>query len=89
MPFLLISLQLREVRDSVKKCPDEVIGQLTQVFTTDQPEHIHNVDQVILSIKSLYQRDFDDKVKIPKINIISNQELHMYIHVYVHIKLFS
>lgn len=65
-PFLLISLQLREVRDSVKKCPDEVIGQLTQVFTTDQPEHIHNVDQVILSIKSLYQRDFDDKVKIPK-----------------------
>lgn len=36
---------LREVRDSVKKCPDEVIGQLTQVFTTDQPEHIHNVDQ--------------------------------------------
>lgn len=65
-PFLLISLQLREVRDSVKKCPDEVIGQLTQVFTTDQPEHIHNVDQVIFSIKSLYQRDFDDKVKIPK-----------------------
>lgn len=39
-------LQLKEVRDSVRKCPSEVIGKLTQVFTSDQPGHIESVDQV-------------------------------------------
>ncbi|XP_061189229.1 transcriptional protein SWT1-like isoform X2 [Saccostrea echinata] len=35
---------LKEVRESVKKCPSEVIGTLTQVFTSDQPGHIQSVD---------------------------------------------
>ncbi|XP_062608177.1 transcriptional protein SWT1-like [Saccostrea cucullata] len=35
---------LKEVRESVKKYPSEVIGTLTQVFTSGQPGHIHSVD---------------------------------------------